>query len=124
LIVAATDRLTLRRLTLGDGPAFMELTNEPEVRRYTGADPYASVVEAERMIGELLARYERDDFGRWAVIRREDGEFLGWCGLRPIEREGVDLGFWIHPRHWNQGATTFPTCSAGPSRRTSRACAS
>ena len=104
--VATTKRLTLRRFTLEDAPAFMELTNEPEVRRYTGVQPYASVTEAESMIDTLLERYERDRFGRWVVERRSDGEFLGWCGLRPVEREGVDLGFWILPRHWNQGYAT------------------
>jgi RimJ/RimL family protein N-acetyltransferase len=106
VIVATTERLALRRFTLDDAPAFMELTNEPEVRRYTGAEPYASVTEAEAMIETLLERYKRDGFGRWVVERRADGEFLGWCGLRPVEREGVDLGFWILPRHWNQGYAT------------------
>lgn len=106
MIVAETPRLTLRTFTPTDAPAFMELTNEPEVRRYTGVEPYASMDEASAMIDELRARYERDGFGRWVVERRSDGEFLGWCGLRPVDREGVDLGFWILPRHWNQGYAT------------------
>jgi RimJ/RimL family protein N-acetyltransferase len=106
VIVAETERLILRRMTLDDAPAFMELTNRPEVRRYTGVDPYECVDEARQMIEVLLQRYERDDFGRWAVERKSDGEYLGWCGLRPVQREGVDLGFWIHPRHWNQGYAT------------------
>jgi RimJ/RimL family protein N-acetyltransferase len=106
MIVAETPRLVLRTFTPADAPAFMELTNEPAIRRYTGVEPYASVDEASQKIDELLARYERDGFGRWVVERRADGEFLGWCGLRPVEREGIDLGFWILPRHWNQGFAT------------------
>ena len=104
--VAETERLVLRPFALEDAPAFMELTNSPQVRRYTGVEPYDSVEEAEAMIEELLARYDRDGFGRWVVQRRSDGEFLGWCGLRPVEREDVDLGFWILPRHWNRGYAT------------------
>ena len=106
MIVATTDRLTLRQFTREDAHAFMELTNAPEVRRYTGAKPYASVEEAAAMIDTLLSRYHRDGFGRWVVERRSDEKFMGWCGLRPVEREGVDLGFWILPRHWSQGYAT------------------
>lgn len=106
MIVATTDRLLLRTFTPEDAPAFMELTNEPEVRRYTGVEPYASVSEAAAMIDTLLERYERDGFGRWVVERRSDQVFLGWCGLRALEREGVDLGFWILPRHWRNGYAT------------------
>ena len=104
--VATTERLILRRLDLDDAQSFVELGTDPEVLRYTGAAPMNTLDDARSVLQELQERYARDDFGRWAMIRREDGQFLGWCGLRRLEREGVDLGFWVLRRFWGQGYAT------------------
>jgi [ribosomal protein S5]-alanine N-acetyltransferase len=46
-------------------------------------------------------------FGRWSVFRKQDSEFLGWCGLGyRAELDEIDLGFRFHRRHWGQGYAT------------------
>lgn len=102
-VVAETPRLRLRRVVPADAPGFFELSRDPEVLRYTGQLPMQEFAEAEALVSELIERYARSGYGRWVVERREDGEFLGWCGLRLLEGEGVDLGYWLLPRHWGQG---------------------
>jgi RimJ/RimL family protein N-acetyltransferase len=104
--VAITDRLTLRRLELSDAASLMELNSDPEVLRFTGEKQFNSVDDAEALVAELGTRYENHGFGRWAVMRQSDDRFLGWCGLRRIPREGVDLGFRLHRDCWGQGYAT------------------
>lgn len=104
--VTETARLRLRHIEPSDAPGFLALCQDPQVLRYTGVEPMQSLDEAHGFVGSLIERYARDGFGRWAVERRDDGEFLGWCGLRPVEGEGVDLGFWLLRRYWGQGYAT------------------
>ena len=44
--------------------------------------------------------------GRWAVIRKKDDAFLGWCGLKKHEDGMVDLGFRLMKKYWNKGYAT------------------
>jgi ribosomal-protein-alanine N-acetyltransferase len=104
--IATTDRIHLRRLELSDAASFMDLNADPEVVRYTGDDPFESIAAAETALSDLYRRYERHGFGRWAIIRNSDNSFLGWSGLRPVPREGVDLGFRLGREYWGQGYAT------------------
>ena len=41
-----------------------------------------------------IYHYEKYDFGRWAVIDKENDAFLGWCGLKfTPELAEYDIGF-------------------------------
>lgn len=74
--------------------------------RYTGEEPFASV-DAVRTFIEEYPFYRRHGFGRWAVIHRASGEFLGFCGLRRDNpTPEVDLGFRFFRRYWFQGYAT------------------
>jgi|GEM_PF-539498 len=106
MIVATTRRLVLRRLELTDAESFLRLNSDLEVLRHVDDGPFASIDDARELLEQMQKRYARDDFGRWAVIRRDDDGFLGWCGLRPVEQEGVDLGYRLLREHWGQGYAT------------------
>jgi len=106
-VIATTERLVLREFVPDDADAMVRLNADPEVIRYTGDPPFASVDEACELLAELHERYARDGFSRWAVIRRDTGEFIGWCGLsyRP-ELDETDLGFRFFRAAWGQGFAT------------------
>lgn len=106
MTLAVTERLLLRHLQAGDASDLMELNADPAVLEHVGDGALASLDEAEALLDELLERYRQWGYGRWAVVRRDDAAFLGWCGLRMIEREGVDLGFRFFREHWGQGYAT------------------
>ena len=102
-----TPRLTLRDLDpYHDAPALFELNTDPEVVRYTGDGPFDSLEAARTFFINRRAVYDRDGMGRWSVVRRPDGEFLGWCGLRLEDNGDVDLGYRFFRRHWGQGYAT------------------
>lgn len=101
-----TPRLKLRELVAGDAPDFFGLNNDPEVIRYTGDPPFENVAAA-RLFLENYDQYEKYGCGRWAVLEKKSGEFLGWCGLKRLpETNDTDLGFRFFRKHWNRGYAT------------------
>lgn len=105
-ILAETARLILRELTPGDADHFYRLNEDPDVIRYTGDAPFAGPGEARRFL-ERYDQYRLYGYGRWAVIRKTDSVFLGWCGLRFDPDSGeTDLGFRFFKTYWGQGYAT------------------
>lgn len=105
-VVFETTRLILKRFSLVDAQGFYELNLDPEVLRYTGDVPFASVAEAEAFIHNY-DHYECYGFGRWSVFLKDSSEYIGFCGLnyRPALGE-VDLGFRLRRSQWGNGYAT------------------
>ena len=102
----STDRLLLRPFDLADAVEMFRLNADPEVMRYVPDAPFSTVKDALQFLEDYDA-YQRYGFGRWAVLRREDSCWLGWCGLRYSEAEDqVDLGFRFHRSYWGNGYAT------------------
>lgn len=103
-----TGRLLLRPFTLDDAPAYWPLVALPEVLRYTGEQPLASLQEVREL---LLARPLRDyavhGFGRMACIEKHSGRLVGWSGLKYLEDlHEVDIGYRFLPDCWGKGYAT------------------
>ena len=101
--IAETERLYLREIVEADAKEAFDLNSDPEVLRYTGDDPFSTVEEAAEFL-KNYAHYKTYGFGRWAVIRKEDKAWLGWCGLKfNPENNEYDLGFRFKKKYWNKG---------------------
>jgi [ribosomal protein S5]-alanine N-acetyltransferase len=106
MIIAETDRLILREITPADAEQAYLLNLDPEVIRYTGDVSFSNVEEAKTFL-ENYSSYKQYGFGRWAVIDKHTIEFLGWCGLKFLEDEGLhDIGFRFFKKHWGKGYAT------------------
>lgn len=104
--IIETPRLYLRELNTNDAHNFYELNLDPEVIKYTGDVAFNHITEAQSFL-QNYNQYELYGFGRWAVIRKEDQAFLGWCGLKySSDLDEVDLGFRFNKKYWNQGYAT------------------
>lgn len=105
-IIIETERLILREMTKDDAENAYLLNLDFEVIRYTGDQAFLSVEEA-RMFLQSYPDYKLNGYGRWAVIRKTDSQFLGWCGIKysPTIREH-DIGFRLMKAHWNKGYAT------------------
>lgn len=104
-MIAETERLILRELHPDDAEHFFELNNDPEVLKYTGDVAFESIEEAREFL-KNYSHYSEHGFGRWAVVRKEDDVFLGWCGLKLNEEGYVDIGFRFFQKYWGNGYTT------------------
>jgi RimJ/RimL family protein N-acetyltransferase len=100
-----TPRLILREFTVDDAYKIWELNSDPEVIKYTGDPPFETVENARDFLNNYKD-YENIGFGRWAVIKKDSNDFLGWCGLKLNEQILIDLGFRFFRREWNKGYAT------------------
>ncbi len=103
--IVETKRLILRELDISDAEQFFKLNADPEVLKYTGDPPFSSISDARSFL-ENYSDYEKNGFGRWAVISRESGDFIGWCGLKLNEENRIDLGFRFFQNEWGKGYAT------------------
>lgn len=105
-ITLETNRLVMREFREEDAEGMYILNNDPEVVRYTGDDPFASVDDTRDFIRQYDA-YEKFGRGRLTLILKETSEYLGWCGLKydPVSAE-TDLGFRLLKKFWNRGYAT------------------
>lgn len=102
-----TARLRLRPLGLEDLSAIHRIWVDPEVRRYLWDDERISEERAESGIAASIESFESCGFGLWAVLHKEDGELIGFCGLRSLEdTPEIELLYGISPSYWEVGLAT------------------
>lgn len=106
-----TERLLLRELSPADATYFFLLNEDPEVMQYTGDRAFTSMEEARNFL-QNYKEYEKNGFGRWAVLERTTGRFLGWCGLKLNEQKEIDLGFRFFKQEWGKGYATESSIAA------------
>ena len=101
-----TERLVLRWFEIGDLAPYYELGTDPEVIRYVGSVPFASLDAArETMETAPLRDYATYGFGRFACVWKETGEVVGFCGPKFLpDLEEVELGYRFLRNFWGKGA--------------------
>ena len=125
-----TERLVLRRVTLGDLPFYVRIHSMPEVARGLWAEGRPQTAEqTEAWLRYTLASYDALALGYLAVVRKADSALIGRCGLMDMAVEaqapewrlrqgwfgreeapaGVplifecELGYTFDPAVWGQG---------------------
>lgn len=105
-----TSRLILRELVLEDSQGMFELDSDEETQKFLGKDVASNIEESIGYIKMVQSQYEANGIGRWAMILKETGEFIGWNGIK-IEHDVngfesfYDFGARIISRHFRHGYT-------------------
>jgi ribosomal-protein-alanine N-acetyltransferase len=106
-MICSTTRLYLREFedTDKDADFILEMNSQPEVLKYLHERTLTSTADAKQILREHILPQYPLGLGRWAVHRKADYAFLGWCGLKQrAERNNeIDLGYRFLPAHWGQG---------------------
>ena len=94
--VLVTERLALRQFTAADVDGLLKLDGDPAVMRFISKKTRSRAeIEAE-VLPQFLGYYARyRDFGHWAADTRDNGEFIGWFGLRPVVATGTAMVDWV-----------------------------
>jgi RimJ/RimL family protein N-acetyltransferase len=112
-----TDRLSLRRWTLDDGPAMDAIWRERDIwsalRPEIPFDPDAGGEMLHRHVGH----WGRHGFGLWAVMERPSDEVIGWVGpshpaFIPELSDRIEIGWTLRPPYWGRGIATEGAAAA------------
>ncbi|MCX6352924.1 MAG: GNAT family N-acetyltransferase [Bacteroidetes bacterium] len=110
-----TDRLILREFQLTDDVGMFELDSDPEVHKYLGNKPVETIDECRTTIESVLNQYIENGIGRWAIIEKLSGNFVGWAGLKLMKTtinnhiDFYDSGYRLIQKYWGKGYATEAT---------------
>lgn len=106
-MILETERLYLREMNQGDFFSLCEiLQDERTMYAYEGA---FSDQEVQEWLDRQISRYEKWNFGLWAVILKETDKMIGQCGLtmQPWkESEVLEIGYLFNRLYWHRGYAT------------------
>lgn len=111
-IFAETERLILREIVESDEDDLFRLDSNPEVHRYLGNNPVKERSQIQEVIKFIRQQYVDFAIGRWAVIEKESGNFIGWCGIKYIPEhtnghiDFHDIGYRLIQEYWGKGYAT------------------
>ena len=106
MVFLETERLLFRSHEPKDQADFVAMHTDPEVRRYVGGPAWSSEKSQTRFRDEYLGR-PTGTYGLWATILKDDGKYIGCCGLRAAEVESeAHLGYYLARPYWCRGFAT------------------
>lgn len=111
-IFTETPRLMLREILPTDDTAMFVLDSDPEVHQFLGNKPVKNIEEVKKVIQFIRQQYIDNGIGRWAVVEKGSGNFVGWAGLKlitePINNKTnyYDLGYRLIKNYWGKGYAT------------------
>jgi RimJ/RimL family protein N-acetyltransferase len=104
-----TERLILREIFLLDAEAMFKLDSNVNVNKYLGNNPVKTIEESRKLIENLRNQYIKNGIGRFAVVLKENNEFIGWSGIKYLtepENNHVnvyEIGYRLQEEHWGKG---------------------
>ena len=107
-----TKRLIIREIREADFEGMFELDSNTEVHKYLGNNPIKTKEEAKNQIQFIRDQYKERGIGRFAVIEKKSGEFIGWSGFKLNKGEKeilngfdnfIDIGYRFIPKYWKKG---------------------
>ncbi|NDC41508.1 MAG: N-acetyltransferase [Chitinophagia bacterium] len=108
-IIIESPRLLVQELTQDHAMEMFRMDNDPEVHRYVGQKPTETLEQTRAVIEYVRQQYRDNGIGRWAVIDKQTGLFIGWSGFKLItERINghihfYDFGYRFTRSAWGRG---------------------
>ena len=107
--ILETDRLIVREFTMNDDAVVLDLFADggmPHMAQFGPLD----INYARGFLNRMLDHYKDNGFGLWAVIEKESGTLIGYCGLHNVpighDETKIELAYRIHKNHWGNGYAT------------------
>ena len=105
-IILETPRLILRHQVLADLDDLWALYQNPNITKYIPDAPRSREEAQEELEWHMHGHPRHPELGLWATILKENGKFIGRCGLLPWEVDGVhevEVAYTIAEEYWRQG---------------------
>lgn len=107
-----TERLLMRDILEEDLQGMYAMDSDAEVHTFLGKKPIVTLDEAKKMIDSIRQQYVQNGIGRWAVVEKGSGTFIGWSGFKLItdvingRSNFYDLGYRFLKKYWGKGYAT------------------
>ena len=105
-----TDRLILRRYTIGDAQAmFQNWTSDPQVTKYLTWQTHSNPEITKKVMSDWIGRYDSSDYYHWAIVLKENGdEPIGDIAAVKLEEaaEKAEIGYCLGRKWWHRGITS------------------
>jgi len=102
--VLETARLRLRQPREGDAQRLLVITQDEEVMRYYGMEPFTSEQEALEEIHWFDDHFEKAKGIRWVITLKPQDDYIGDIGFGYVAQHArADLGYKLARVHWRQG---------------------
>lgn len=99
-----TQRIFIRKFTLGDLDELVRLRSDQEVIKYIGGRTLQSPEAIAKRLKFYVECYDKFGFGMSAMILKETGEMFGWSGLQPLEDTSeIEVGYGMAKQFWSKG---------------------
>lgn len=99
-----TERLLIRKFTFDDLNQLIELRSDDEVIKYLGGRRMQNPDAIKKRLQFYIDCYAKFGYGMCAMIWKETGEMIGWCGLQPLEETGyTEVGYGMIKEFWGKG---------------------
>jgi [ribosomal protein S5]-alanine N-acetyltransferase len=113
-----TERLQIREILVADEQGMWELDQDGEVHKYLGNHPFKQIEQTRDLIANIRRQYIENGIGRWAIIKKDSAEFVGWTGFK-LMKERInnhinyyDFGYRLVRRFWGKGYATESAIAA------------
>lgn len=107
MAILQTARLTLRPFAEEDLDVLALLTANKDFMRFSSG--VYSREQAATLLEKILSWNREGLPSQFAVIVRETGELIGYCGFFHQvvdDTEEIEIGYRLHPKFWNRGLAT------------------
>lgn len=100
-----TSRIGYRPWTVDDFILAKRLWGNPQVTQHISSKNELSDEEILNKLNIEIENLKKFGVQYWPIYSKDDGEFLGVCGLRPYKLfDGVfEMGVHLLPEYWNNG---------------------
>lgn len=109
IVIARSERIVLRTLTVDDADDLLTVLGDPEVMRF-GTTGTATRADCVAFIETNAEVEHRTGVGAWAVCTPDDATLLGYCRLRReadwIGADEIEIGYRLATRAWGKGYAT------------------
>ncbi|TMR06901.1 GNAT family N-acetyltransferase [Nonomuraea turkmeniaca] len=101
-----TARLSLRRPTVADVDAIFAIHSDPSTCLHNPSDALDRLDEAQDLFQRWNDQWQSCGYGYWVVRRHGSATQLGFCGIKPMELNGMkvlNLFYRFAASSWGQG---------------------
>ena len=103
-----SERLIYKKILPENAQDMYDYSKLEEVTRYLLWTPHTGLVQKEKYIKLLQKKYENGSFWDFGLTSKEDGRFIGTCGITSFEddTDTIEIGYVLAPEYWGKGIAT------------------